>query len=286
MKKNLFLFLILVASASMAQPVRLHLMGGFANYSGDIKQGMFTLKQANAVVSAGGTFSITKQLALRSDYSFTKLQADDKFNKAGLKARNLNFKTIIQELTLMAEYDILDLNEHRWSPYVFAGAGVFHFSPYTVDSSGNKAYLVGLSTEGQGLPEYPERKVYRTNQLNIPYGAGIKYALSDDLFIGFEIGFRKLFTDYLDDVSTTYVDPNVLLNRKGVQAAEFAFRGDELKPPVPFPGAGAMRGNSKKNDYYYYGQFRISFRMPWFDKGENTAERTSRRGLGCPSWHL
>jgi len=106
------------------------------------------------------------------------------------------------------------------------------------------------------------------------------------LFVGFEIGFRKLFTDYLDDVSTTYVDPNVLLNRKGVQAAEFAFRGDELKPPLPFPGEGSLRGNSKKNDYYYYGQFRISFRMPWFDKGGNTAERSSRRGLGCPSWHF
>lgn len=286
MKKNIFFFLIFLASASMAQPVRLHIMGGFSNYSGDIQQRMFTLNQANSVVSAGGTFSITNKLALRSDYSFTRLGADDKLNKPDLRVRNLNFKTLIQELTLMAEYDFADMNVQRFTPYVFAGIGIFHFSPYTLDSAGKKVYLVGLSTEGQGLPEYPNRKVYKTTQFNIPYGAGLKYALSDDVYVGFELGFRKLFTDYLDDLSTTYPDRNILLNRKGTQSAELAFRGDELKPPLPYPVAGSLRGNSKKNDYYYYGQLRISFRMPWFDKEGSRTDKRNRRGLGCPSWHL
>jgi opacity protein-like surface antigen len=258
-------------------------MGGFANYSGDIQQRMFTLKQANAAVSAGGTFNITDQVALRSDYFFTKVGADDKLNKASLRARNLNFKTIIQELAVMGEYDFLNLRDHNWSPYVFAGLSVFHFSPYTSDSSGNKVYLVGLSTEGQGLPEYPDRKVYKTTQLNIPYGAGIKYALSEDLYVGFEIGFRKLFTDYLDDLSTTYVDQNALLNRKGLRSVEYAFRGDELKPPLTYPEAGSPRGNSKKNDYYYYAQLRISFRMPWFDKEGSRTDKRNKRLLACPA---
>lgn len=270
------------ASALIAQPVRLHIAGGFSNYGGDIQR-TFTLKQANAVVSAGGTFNITDKIALRSDYSFTKLGADDKLNKEDLRVRNLNFKTFIQELTLMGEYDFINLDNSPLTPYVFAGIGVFKFSPYTLDTAGNKVFLVGLSTEGQGLPQYPERKVYKKTQFNIPYGAGIKYALSDDVFIGFEIGFRKLFTDYLDDVSTTYVDRNVLLNAKGPQAAEFAFRGDELKPPLPYPAEGSTRGNSKKNDYYYYGQFRISFRMPWFDKEGSRTDKRLQRGLSCPA---
>lgn len=286
MKKNVFFFLIFLASASVAQPVRLHLMGGFSNYSGDIQQKMFTLKQANSVISAGGTFNITDKFALRSDYSFTRLGADDKLNKPQLRLRNLNFKTLIQELTLMGEYDFADLSLQRFTPYVFAGIGVFHFSPYTLDSAGNKVFLVALSTEGQGLREYPDRKVYKKTQLNIPYGAGIKYALSDDVYIGFELGFRKLFTDYLDDVSSTYVDRNVLLTSKGPQAVQYAFRGDELKPPLPYPPAGALRGNSKKKDYYYYGQFRISFRMSWFDKKGSRTDKRNKRGLGCPSWHL
>lgn len=286
MKKNLFIVLVFLASASIAQPVRLHLMAGFSNYSGDIQQRAFTLNQANKVVSAGGTFNITQQFALRGDYSFAKLGADDKLNKPSLKIRNLNFKTIIQELNLMGEYDFLSPASSRLTPYIFAGIGAFHFSPYTSDSVGNKVYLVGLSTEGQGLPQYPSRKIYKTMQLNIPFGGGIKYALSEDVYVGFEIGFRKLFTDYLDDVSTTYADKNVLLQGKGPRAVEFAFRGDELKPPLPYPEEGEVRGNSKKKDYYYYGQLRISFRMPWFDKEGSRTDKRIKRGLGCPSWKL
>lgn len=284
MTKNIFFFLILLTTASIAQPVRLHVMGGFSNYSGDIRQQRFTLDRANSVITAGGTFNITNQIALRSDYSFTRLGADDKYNKPDLRIRNLNFKTLIQELTLMGEYDIFNLEERRLSPYVFAGIGIFNFSPYTADTAGNKVWLAGLSTEGQGLPEYPDKKLYKKTQFNIPAGAGVKYALSEDVHVGFEIGVRKLFTDYLDDVSTTYADPNILFNRKGLQAVNFAFRGDELKPPLAYPEAGSLRGNSKRNDYYYYGQFRISFRMPWFDNGESKINKTSRKGLGCPSW--
>jgi hypothetical protein len=286
MKKGIFFLLIFITSVSIAQPIRLHLMAGFSNYSGDIRQRRFTLDRANSVVTGGGTFNITEQFALRSDYSFTRLGADDKYNKPELRIRNLNFKTIIQELTLLGEYDVTSVNEKRLAPYIFGGIGIFHFSPYTLDSSGRKVWLAGLSTEGQGLPEYPDRKVYKKTQFNIPLGAGIKYALSEDLHIGFEIGIRKLFTDYLDDVSTTYIDKNILLNRKGQQAVDFAFRGDELKPPQPYPNAGSLRGNSKRNDYYYYGQLRISLRMPWFDDISSRTNKTSRKGLGCPSWRL
>ena len=278
--------LIFLASVSVAQPIRLHIAGGFANYSGDIKQKRFTLNKANLVVSAGGTLKITDKIALRGDYSFTRLDADDKYNKAALRVRNLNFKTIIQELALMGEYDFADLSIHRLTPYVFAGIGLYHFSPYTLDSLGRKIFLVGLSTEGQGFPEYPDRKVYKTTQVNIPLGGGVKFALSDIVYVGFEVGVRKLFTDYLDDVSTTYIDQNVLLGRKGGKAVNYAFRGDELTPPLLYPADGALRGNSKRNDYYYYGQVRISFRMPWFNSEEGNMMKNNRKRLGCPSWHL
>lgn len=286
MKKNILFSLIFFTSALIAQPVRLHVMGGFANYSGDIQQRRFTFNQAKAVVSGGATYNITDRFALRSDYSFANLSADDKLNKAYLKARNLNFKTIIQELDLIGEYDIFNNSDHRLTPYIFAGIGVFKFSPYTADSSGNKVFLVGLSTEGQGLPDYPDRKVYKKTQFNIPLGGGIKFALSEDLYVGFEIGFRKLFTDYLDDLSTTYIDRNTLLSRKGQRAVDYAFRGDELKPPLAYPATGTLRGNSKRNDYYYYGQFKISLRMPWFENGGNNTGKSGRKGLGCPSWRM
>lgn len=283
--KYVFVSLLFLASASFAQPLRLHLMGGFANYTGDIQQKRFTLNQAKGVVSAGATYNFTDKLAIRADYSFAKVGADDKYNTSpSLKQRNLNFQTIIQEFSLVGEYDILSTYEHALTPYVFGGLGVFHFSPYTTDPQGNKIYLQGLSTEGQGFAR--GRKVYKKTQLNIPIGGGLKFALSDDIQIGFEIGLRVLKTDYLDDVSTTYIDQNTLLANRGPLAVQYAFRGDELKDnPTNYPPEGVQRGNGKVNDFYYFGQFRISFRMPWMDSNrEQTSYRNSRKRLGCPSW--
>lgn len=277
MKNFLFIFFIFLVSVSVAQPVRLQLMGGFANYNGDIQQKKFTLAQAQAAVGAGATFNITDQLALRGDYTFGRLYADDKYNsKEALRLRNLNFHTYIQELSILAEYDVRNLYQHKLSPYVFAGLGLFQFSPYTYDSKGKKVHLAGLSTEGQGF--FQGRKQYKTIQFNFPLGGGIKYALSDDIHIAAEVGLRILRTDYLDDVSTTYVDMNTLYAARGARTVELAFRGDELKNnPQPYPAEGATRGNSKANDFYYFGLFRIDFRMNWFDNGGRGEKR-----LRCP----
>ncbi len=285
MKRLIFLLSALFATQLFAQPLRLHIGGGFANYNGDLQAKRFTLKQAHGLVSAGGTFNLSDKIALRSDYSFTKLEADDKnSSNLGIRSRNLNFKTLIQELTLMGEYDLFDLSEKKWSPYVFAGIGVFKFSPYTTDTLNRKVFLREIGTEGQGLPEFPDRKVYKKTQLNIPLGGGVKYALSDDVHLSVEMSVRKLFTDYLDDVSTTYVDQNVLVAGRGQAAVDYAFRGDELKTdPQVYPAGGAQRGGSKNKDLYYFGQVKISFRMNWFDNGSGFGNGNRKSRLGCPT---
>lgn len=265
--------------AAQAQSIRLHLMSGFANYSGDIQQKRFTLQQAKGVITAGATYDISPKFALRSEYSFAKLGAADRLNeKKAVQERNLDFQTLIKEFSLMGEYTLFDLSEQRFSPYVFAGISGFSFSPYTNTSTGQKVYLNGLSTEGQGLSQYPDREVYKRTQMAIPFGGGLKYALSEDVHIGAELGIRKLFTDYLDDVSTTYVDETVLRNARGATAVDVAFRGDELKTnPQPYPAAGTVRGGKAK-DLFYFGQVRISFRLPWFNSALG-----GRSKLGCPA---
>jgi len=279
MKKAFLVLFIFPALISSAQQVRLHLMGGFANYNGDIQQKLITFESAKGAVSIGGTLNITDQFAIRGDASFAKLQGDDKNNKkVQLRARNLNFQTIIQELSLLAEYDLRNLNDHKITPYIYGGIGLYHFSPYTYDAAGTKNYLIGLRTEGEGI--VPGVKEYKTKQFNIPLGGGIKYALSDDIRVGFELGFRLLRTDYLDDVSDTYVDQNILFAAQGPKAVELAFRGDELKDnPQAYPAGGTQRGNKNANDFYYFGLFRIDFRMNWFDRDGSRTDR----GLKCPS---
>lgn len=256
-------------------------MGGLANYSGDLQAKNFTTNQAKGVVTVGATYSLSSKFSLRGEYSFAKVGADDKFSeKQSFRNRNLNFQTLIKDFSLMGEYNIFDLTEKKVSPYVFAGVSAYYASPYTNTAAGEKVYLIGLSTEGQGLPQYPDREVYKKTRIAIPVGGGLKYALSDDIHLGLELGVRTLFTDYLDDVSATYVDQNTLLAAKGATAVDLAFRGDELKTnPLPYPAEGVTRGGKAK-DMYYFTQVRIGFRLPWFDGGASGGKRSR---YGCPS---
>jgi opacity protein-like surface antigen len=233
MKKTFLIILTCFAAYSLnAQSLHLNLFGGVSNYGGDLQSQGFTFKQTKPVFALGLGYEISEKFFVRGEYSFTNLGADDALSNNYFQLRrNLNFKTVLQELNLVAEYDILNNYDHQLVPYVFAGLGVFQFSPYTYDSLGKKVFLQGLNTEGQGLSIYPDRAPYKKVQVNIPFGAGVKFALSDNIRVGAELGFRKLFTDYLDDVSTDY--PDLSLIPPG--SAALSYRGDELKPPIPFP---------------------------------------------------
>ncbi|MEP6844468.1 MAG: DUF6089 family protein [Panacibacter sp.] len=267
MRQVFLITLTCFATCSLsAQRFHLNILGGVSNYGGDLQTHNFTFHQSKPAMALGMSYEVSEKFYLRSEYSFTNVGADDALsnNYAQLR-RKLNFKTVIQELNLLAEFDILNNYDHQMVPYVFAGLGVFQFSPYTYDSLGKKSYLRGLHTEGQNLSSYPDRRQYKNVQLNIPIGAGVKLALSDNIRVGAEFGLRKLFTDYLDDVSTNY--PNLaLLSRRG---ASLSYRGDELKPAIPFPGEGAQRGNPSIKDNYYFIMFRLSYRLPFGDKRES-----------------
>jgi hypothetical protein len=278
--KTFFLFSFLFFFYTSYSQFQVNVYAGPSNYYGDIQPKKLTFSQANVVLGAGANVSITNKWSIRGDYFFTKLGADDK--KGPFTSRNLNFKTYLQELDLLAEYNFLDLAETKFTPYAFAGIGAFRFSPYTTDTSYGRVYLVGLGTEGQGLPQYPDRKPYKKTQMNIPVGGGFKFALSNDVHFGLEYGLRILFTDYLDDVSKTYVDEEVLLNARGPAAVALAFRGDELSEnPAPYPGDQAMRGTNTRKDLYYYGVARLSIQMRWFNNFIGPGGRNGR--FGCPS---
>jgi hypothetical protein len=186
----------------------------------------------------------------------------------------------VYEAQLAAEYHLLEMEERGFSPYVFAGVAAYHYNPYAYDSIGNKVFLRSLGTEGQGLSAYPEKKLYKNNQFAIPFGAGVKLALSDRLQIGIEVGLRKLFTDYLDDVSGTYADSSILAAARGFQAAAFAFRGQELDANIPYPAAGSIRGNPENKDWYFTTGIRFGYQL-----GGNNHQSGRRRGskIGCPN---
>ena len=201
---------------------------------------------------------------MRLGMNFGKLSGDDRLSKDSvLRMRNLNFQSQILDLNLMLEYYFLDLSRYRVSPYVFAGVAYFHFNPYSYDTSGNQVYLQPLGTEGQGLSAYPDKKMYNLNQVAVPFGIGVKYAVSSAVYLGAEVGIRKTFTDYLDDVSGTYADQAKLQAGRGAQSVFFAYRTNQLPAysSMSYPAEGTQRGTSAQKDWYYFAGLTLSFNL-------------------------
>jgi len=261
-----------------------NLLGGFSNYIGDLQSKGYTTQQAHFAFSGGLQYDLSPHFSVLGNLSYAKVGASDAYSsKPYVVARNLSFQSRIYEVNLLLEYNLLDLNEHRFTPYAFAGLAMYHFNPYAFDSLGHKLYLRQLSTEGEGLAAYPDRKLYNVNQFAIPFGGGIKMRVTDNVVIAYEIGLRKLFTDYLDDVSTTYVDRATLLAARGPDAVKMAYRGEELKGGAPYPPEGAIRGNSKTKDWYYISGIRVIIELP--NKKSGSGAQRFRRGKAlydCP----
>ncbi len=258
------LFLVFLAFLSFpifiqAQRWRVNVNGGVSNYSGDLQAKLFTLSEAAATFGVGVQYDLSPHFAVTSNLNYIQIGASDKLNKPNLQFRNLSFDSKLVELNLMAEYTLFDLNYSRISPFVNVGVAGFHHNPSAFDSLGKKVFLQPLSTEGQGLPEYPDRKVYSLFQFSIPFGGGIKFRVSENIILAYEIGYRKTFTDYLDDVSTGYVDRATLLAAKGQRAVSLAYRTDELKGGSKvYPVDGTKRGGPDAKDYYYTQTIRVS----------------------------
>lgn len=212
-------------------------------------------------------------LGLRLEGSFGNVNAYDSVLKNvanttnGRYERNLNFKSKIVELSLLTEIYPIPLiignNPSVFSPYLVAGMGVFSFNPQTI-LNGRTVDLQPLSTEGEGFAEYPDRKPYKLTQINIPVGIGIKCEISPAISLKTEFLYRILFTDYLDDVSTNYIDPALFYKyfsgTKLADALALNDRRSKTDPNYPVnPYGGQIRGNPKYNDAYFTFNLRLTY---------------------------
>lgn len=286
-----------------AQRIDVDVFGGMSNYQGDLQFHFFTLEKANPAAAIILKIGLTNKLYIRTGFSFASLAANDASNIPKNQPRNLNFRTGLQEYTAGLEYRFLNPENISITPYLFAGGGIFHYNPYTFYNTGGKferVYLQPLSTEGQGLTEYPDRTPYKLTQFCIPYGIGIKWQINCNLNIGIELRQTKTFTDYIDDVSATYVNQAALRDAKGQLAVDLAYREDEYNGR-PYPDTDRPRGNSKQGDLYYFAGITVGLKLNDCDNGSftlgglfngahslfnrNGSRRQGlRRQLGCPKF--
>lgn len=234
---------------------------GGTNYYGELQEKGFDLSQARFMFGLAGAYHLNSRLSLQAsvfkgnitggDHTSTNIQSQQ---------RNLSFATRLYEFGLNGRFNILDFEKHTIIPYVFGGVAVFRINPYSYAQDGAKVYLIPLSTEGQTLPNYPERKRASLYNFSLPFGGGFSARLNEYWSLDFELGYRKTFTDYIDDVSTYYADPALLLSAFGPRSVEMAYRGGELPNGNPnYPGTGTQRGTPASKDWYYAGLIRLNY---------------------------
>jgi hypothetical protein len=209
-------------------------------------------------------------IGLRLEGSFGSVKAYDSILKGvDLPAknrylRNLNFRSPITEFSMMLEVHPLffknyeDQDPPRISPYLVGGISMYNFKPQG-NLNGVWVDLQPLRTEGEGFAEYPESKRYKLNQMNIPVGFGVKYELGSLINARLEIIHRILFTDYLDDVSKSFVDPALFANYLNATQASLAqaLSNRSISTDPNFSAPLAKRGNPKDNDAYFSVNFKL-----------------------------
>ena len=233
-------------------------------------------------VALGMRYKFAKRWAVKGGLHYLLLSGNDKLTKEPFRNnRNLSFRSHTFELSVQGEFyftkeqsghiykikNAKGMKSYDYQGYLFVGIGGFYYNPQA-KYRGNWVNLQPLGTEGQGLAGGPKK--YSRVSICIPYGIGGKYAINKEWAVGLELGIRKTFTDYIDDVSGVYYDNNAIFLAKGETAAALA-DPSLLNYPEELGGnstifrqtaAGQQRGDQTDKDAYMFLNVTVSYKVP------------------------
>ena len=243
---------------------------GTSNYLGDMQPKDRTYKWSGFSTGIFAKRNLHPMVAIKGFVNYARICGDDSRTSVQDQLnRNLNFRSFVLEWGVVGELNLLpfnrfieqgDIRHYNFTPFIYGGLNVFHFNPKTY-YNGQWIALQPLSTEGQNTSINADPN-YRLTQLALPFGFGFKYQVTPELTIAYEMGARKTFTDYLDDVSGNYTDLSVLASEKGSLAAELSYRGDEIfGKELTSSYLGEQRGNSSNKDWYLINSLSISYKL-------------------------
>ncbi len=258
----IFMIYCFAGTATLAQRHELGLFGGGSYYIGDINpKKHFALTQPSFGLIY--RYNMNPNWAMRFNIYQGKVESSDaeiRYNQP----RNLSFRSNITEIALGLELNFFEYKtgdrKRPASPFIFAGLGYFKFNPQA-ELDGQWYDLQPLGTEGQGTTSYPDKKPYTLGSFSIPFGVGAKFSFGKTACIAMEWGMRKTFTDYLDDISTTYADPLILSAENSPTAAQLADRTIFGPGEEPVSNVGKQRGDSSTNDWYSFAGITVTFKI-------------------------
>ncbi len=260
-RRKLFLLLFsffTVSTSAFAQYNEIGIMVGVSNYKGELSPHLFNKDFLNFALGGFYRHNWNRHWSYKLEVNYGKVSGDDaKALTAYERNRNLSFYSDLLEISPLIEFNFFPYetgnSEFPFSPYLFTGLTVFKFNPKTV-LNGQEIELQPLGTEAQD----PYGRVV----IALPIGGGLKISLGA-IGVGIEVGARRTYTDYLDDVSTVYPDPAKLLATNGALAVQLSDRSLIPTDPansIPYV-AGKQRGNPQDNDWYLFAGITIYARI-------------------------
>ena len=255
------------ATAQQFKPnTEIGLLLGTSYYLGDLNTTHF-----NQPLPAAGLIirkNIDRRFAYKAEIMYLNLRSDERDSDDTIAVnRGLHFKSPVYELSGQIEFNFLPFQPenplYTWTPFVYTGISIFHYSPKAENKDGEWIDLQPLGTEGQGTTtlfgnETETRDNYSLIQYSIAMGGGFKIAVNPSFNIILEYGARKTFTDYLDDVSTTYPGGNLL---------DMTNEAIYMSDPLGTHSKNMERGNPDKKDWYAFAGITLSFRLSNNTKG-------------------
>lgn len=245
----LFMLLLFGGNAS-AQTMEVGAFVGTSYYIGELNPGL-PFNQAQLAYGGLARYNLNRRWALKLSYSRGKVKGSDETG-GNVNDRELSFQSVINDFAIVAEFSFWEYftgsKRNYFTPYIFGGIGYFTFNPQTLDG----VDLQPLGTEGQNIG-FDGRSPYNQSGLSFPFGIGVKYSVSERLGLSLETGMRKTFTDYIDDVSTTYyLDGNSINPSNTAQV---------LSDPTMDHDEYMQRGDQGNNDWFNYTGFTITYKF-------------------------
>ena len=236
---------------------------GTSYYLGDLNTTHFN--QSSATAGLVIRKNIDKRFVYKAEVMYLNIKSDERQSSDTIALdRGLHFRSPIYELSGQIEFNFLPYQSgnplYTWTPFVYTGISIFSFNPQAENINGEWVDLQELGTEGQGTTtefDGNTRSKYSLIQFAIPIGGGLKIAINENFNIVLEYGARKTFTDYLDDVSTTYAGPNI----NGSWPVEMSDLAQQMSDPNGTHVKDEQRGNPDKKDWYSFAGITLSFKL-------------------------
>ncbi len=236
---------------------------GASNYKGELSRHMINSDFLHPAFGLFYRHNWNRRLSWKIELNYGRISGDDAKAKTPFEIdRNLSFYSDIIEVSPQIEFNFLPFETGRadypFSPYLFTGLSVFYFNPKA--KFGNDVFdLQPLGTEGQNING---NNRYKRVQIAIPIGGGIKISVGK-IGIGIEVGARRTYSDYLDDVSTLYPDMAALLAANGSNAVALSDRSfSRLDTSADVTNAfNKQRGNSTDKDWYLFAGITVFWRL-------------------------